>query len=209
MFLDLVKKLYTFTYYISNYSMRFWDFFHGTDFTFIDKPKGLDVYDSYYGTPWTSLFFLKRYIDKNLCGGKNRSILDIGCGKGFILYFFSLLHFKKVSGIEYERRRVHLAKKNLKTMLRDDKRIPDIYCGNAAAFKRYDLYDTFYLYNPFDRDMLEQVVLRILSAERISKKPLLLFYCNPLYADVLLKYGFKETARFYYKTKVYVFWEER
>lgn len=203
MFSGLFQKLYTLTYYFFNTSMHIWDLCHGTDFSFIDKSVESGTRCPYYATPWASLFPLKRYLVKHMSGGSGHSVIDIGCGKGFMLYFFTRRKFDKVAGIEYSSKLQQTAVKNLDRVIKDSKKMPRIYNEDAASFQKYDQYDTFYLYNPFDKGTLEQVIRRILEPGENPNRTLYLFYCNPLFGDVLLENGFTETASFYYKTKVY------
>lgn len=198
------KKLYTLSYYFSNFTMHFWDMMRGTDFSFIDKSVERDGRSPYYATPWASLFHLSRYIKRNLSDGMGHSILDIGCGKGFMLYYFSRKSFSKVSGIEYEKHLKAIAGKNLRKLCREKESIPSVYKGDAVYFRNYHEYDVFYLYNPFDRITLERVITRIMASMKDHPRTLYLFYCNPLYEDLLPDYGWRETAHFYYKTKVYI-----
>lgn len=204
MFSKLTNKLYTLTYYFSNYTMRFWDILHGTDFSVIDKSAETTERSPYYATPWISLLFLKHYINTDLGRGAGHSVIDIGCGKGFMLYFFSRTGFDRIWGIEYDRRLTQTAEKNLARMLKKSRDIPKVFCEDAVAFENYDLFDTFYLYNPFDRATLEKVIHQIRRSAMDPDRTLYLFYCNPLYDDVLVENGWQQVAHFYYKTRVYV-----
>lgn len=204
---DIWNKLYTFTYDISNFTMHFWDAVHGTDFSYIDESVGRDGRYFYYATPWASLFYLNRYIAEHLDEGRNHRIIDIGCGKGFMLYNFTRQNFDRVSGIEYDRNLTEIAGRNLKKVCKKGKTV--VYHGDAAAFDRYGDYDVFYLYNPFDAEILKRVVERIMETLEERPRPLYLFYCNPVYAHVLREKGWREVAHFYYKTRVYVYDSQR
>lgn len=201
--MDYNNRLYTSTYYFFNFLLHFYDFFKGTDFSFIDNSVKGNGREPYYGTPVASFLRLKRHIERNLDNGRGHSILDIGCGKGFMLYFFSHFSFGKVSGIEYDKRLSLLARKNLKRL--KARNTTDVYKGDARLFRNYNDYDVFYLYNPFDRDTLSDVIKRIMTTLDDDPRPLYLFYCNPRYEEVLLEHGFRESDSFYYKTKVFVY----
>lgn len=181
--------------------MHVWDLFHGTDFSYIDKSVGKEGRSPYYATPWASLVALNRYIRKNLSDGKGHAVLDIGSGKGYMLYRFSRRNFDRVAGIEYDGRLKDIASRNLEKLCGNNK--PEIFCGDAAQFGGYGGYDVFYLYNPFDHGILDKVLARITETAKDRNEPMILFYCNPLYADLVEEYGWKETAHFYYKTRVY------
>ena len=120
-----------------------------------------------------------------------------------MLYFFTRRKFDKVAGIEYSSKLQQTAVKNLDRVIKDSKKCRAFITKMPLLFQKYDQYDTFYLYNPFDKGTLEQVIRRILEPGENPNRTLYLFYCNPLFGDVLLENGFTETASFYYKTKVY------
>lgn len=200
--MDYNNRLYTSTYYFFNYLLRFYDFAKGTDFSFIDNSVIGNGREPYYATPVASFAKLKRCIDRNLDRGSGHNILDIGCGKGLMLYFFSHFGFERISGIEYDKRLSRVARKNLKRLKSGN---VDIFNGDARLFRKYSDYDVFYLYNPFDRDTLCDVIKRIITSLDKAPRPLYLFYCNPRYETVLTDHGFREADRFYYKTKFFVY----
>ncbi len=193
-------QIYTLTYFVSLLPLGLYDFFCGTEFGGIDKNGDRDGRFAYFPSPVFSFPFLRRYVKKHLNGGQGHSVLDIGCGKGFILLFFSSLRFDKVSGIEYDKKLCDLARKNL----RHSGACARVYHADAADYKGYADYDTFYLYNPFDKTLLEQCLGRITSSLKERPRKLTIFYCNPIYESIIKKKGFKEKARFYYKTGVFV-----
>ena len=197
----ILNRFYRFTYIVSLVPLRFYDIFHGTEYSRAEETGDKDGRYEYYPSPVFSFPFLRRYIRKHMQNGRGHSVLDIGCGKGFVLLFFSRLCFDTVSGIEYDKRLCRLARTNLN-------RIPqtvNVYQEDAAVFSMYQDYDTFYMYNPFDEKILEKCIDKILLS--LDKRPrnLTVFYCNPLYGDVLRKRGFEEREHFYYKTTVFVF----
>ena len=196
-----LKLLYTLTYFISLVPLRLFDLRHGTEFSRIEKTGDIDGRFEYYPSPVLSFPFLKRYIRKHLNNGRRHSVLDIGCGKGVALLFFSRLSFKRVAGIEYDKKLCRLAAKNLKNAPGPVK----VYLVDAADFSMYKYYDTFYLYNPFDGNILEKCADKILLTLDSRPRKLTVFYCNPVYGDILKKKGFKEESRFYYKTSVFVY----
>ena len=137
--------------------------------------------------------------------GRGHAVLDIGCGKGFVLSFFGGLCFERVAGIEYDKKLCRLAGKNLRKTSKNIK----VYHADALEFSGYEKYDTFYLYNPFDENILKKCLNRILSSLEERPRKLIVIYCNPVYADCLRKKGFIEAGHFYYKTKVFVLHGEK
>lgn len=197
------NRLYTLTYYVFNGLMHIYDLMCGTDYSFIDKSVKSNSREPYYATPVASLVNLRRYIKSDLDKGRGHDVLDIGCGKGFMLNFFSHMSFDTVSGIEYDKRLLSKARRNLYKS--GVKARVNTYNGDAALFKKYQDYDVFYMYNPFDRNTLSCIIDRILDTLRYKSRPIYIIYCNPLYEDVLTDNGFVEIAHFYYKTKVFCY----
>lgn len=197
----LMNLLYTLTYFIWLIPLRLYDILHGTEFAGIEKTADKDGHFEYYPSPAFSFPFLKRYIRRHMHKGKGHSVLDIGCGKGLVMLFFNRLSFDRVSGIEYDEKLCRLAEKNLK----NTSGLVNVYQADAADFSGYKDYDTFYLYNPFDETILEKCTEQIMTTFHACPRKLTVFYCNPVFGDLLERKGFREEGHFYYKTRVYVY----
>ena len=133
----LFKFLYTLTYFIWLIPLRLYDILHGTEYGGIDKTGDKDGRFAYFPSPVISFLFLRRYVRRHIQKGRGHSVLDIGCGKGIVLLFFSRMAFDRVSGIEYDEKLCRMAEKNLTTeqllIMGDD--IPDIAMMKMAALK--------------------------------------------------------------------------
>ncbi len=197
----LFHLLYTLTYFVSVIPLRMYDRLQGTKFSRIRETGDQGGRYEYYPSSVFSFPFLRRYIRRHMRGGKGHCVLDIGCGKGLVLQFFSGLRFDKVAGIEYDGKLCSQARENLRKV---PKKI-EIYQIDAADFSMYGNYDTFYLYNPFDAATLEKCIDRILRSLDLHPRKLTVFYCNPVYGDLLKAKGFQKKGHFYYKTDVFVF----
>ena len=201
----LFRLLYTLTYFVSLVPLKIYDVLHGTEFSGIDNSEDKEGRYTYYPSPVFSFPRLRRYIRRNMQNGRGHSVLDIGCGKGFVLHFLSGFSFDKVAGVEYDEKLCRIAKRNLRKTSGKVK----VYKADAVEFPLYENYDTFYLYNPFDEKILEKCVDQILASLRKSPRKLTVFYCNPVYGDVLRKKGFEEAAHFYYKTTIFIRYGEQ
>ena len=201
----LFHLLYTLTYFASVVPLRAYDRLHGTEYSRIRETGDRDGRYEYYPSPMLSFPSLRRYIQRHMQGGKGHAVLDIGCGKGLVLQFFSGMRFEKVAGIEYDGRLCGLARKNL---AQAPEKI-EIYQTDAVDFSSYGDYDTFYLYNPFDAAILDRCADQILRSLESRPRKLTVFYCNPVCGDLLKARGFEKAAHFYYKTDVFVFHGER
>lgn len=197
---EMLPSVYTLTYFVSLLPLWLYDLFCGTEYGGIDRNGDRDGHFAYFPSSVFSFPFLKGYIKKHLSGGRGHSVLDIGCGKGFVLLFFSRLRFDAVAGIEYDKKLCCLAKNNLWHSGAD----ANVYYADAADYTGYVHYDTFYLYNPFDKAILKQCIGRITASLKERPRKLVVFYCNPVYGSILKEKGFREEGHFYYKTRVFV-----
>ena len=201
----LFRLLYTLTYFVSAVPLKAYDLLHGVEYSRIREAGDKDGRYEYYPSPVLSFPFLHRYILRRLQGGKGHAVLDIGCGKGLVLRFFSEMSFDRVAGIEYDGKLCGMARKNLN---KAPEKI-EIYQMDAASFSMYGDYDTFYLYNPFDAATLDKCADKILLSHKSHPGRLTVFYCNPVFGDLLKAKGFEREAHFYYKTDVFVFHGKR
>lgn len=147
-----------------------------------------------YGfTPVRHLKFFERYLRKAEITADD-SIIDVGCGVGGMLFYFSRYPFKKISGLEYSR---ELAERCLDNLSKWGGRDVQVIIDDAVRFDDYDEYNYFYLANPFD-DVIMKDFLRHLDAS-IARKPRLVtvLYANCIHKDMFLEDGFRIAA--YYK----------
>ena len=197
----IYNLLYTLTYFVSLVPLRLYDIRHGTKYAGIEKSGDIDGRYEYYPSPVLSVPFLRRYIRKYMNNGYGHRVLDIGCGKGFVLNVLSSFRFKKIAGIECNKKLYQYAKNNLK---RNHRKI-NIYNIDALDFPKYKDYDTFYLYNPFDDKIMTKVIEEIVDSYNDNPRTITILYCNPLYERILIDRGFRKVNRFYYKTSVYIY----
>lgn len=136
---------------------------------FIEKPRGLDF--SMRNKTWNIrnrgnhgyALSPKSAVDEILNVlkiTKDDNFLDIGCGKGGVLYFASNRPFGRIAGIEVEPFLYEIAKRNFKK-LGLDKRI-ELFLCDATKFNHYQDFNIFYLFNPFDLDIYKTVIDNII-----------------------------------------------
>ena len=181
----LVKGIYsTFTRYIMYPLKLLRDRITGVDF-YRKEYENIDDYYYYEGTHLRITAKLKK-LCKNVT--ENDSMLDIGCGKGRMLLFFSRFPFAKVDGVEIDQHLSDIGKRNIRKL-----RIKaGIYVGDAAGFKRYGDYNYFYLYNPFPEETMRKCVKRIVASTHVKPRKIRVFYANPTWHKVFIEYGFVE-----------------
>ncbi len=134
---------------------------------------------------------------------KREGIIDIGCGKGKMLEFFSKLPFKYVHGLEYSEPIVQIARCNIEKLDLNCK----VFCEDAKTFADYDNYTWFYLFYPFDEEIMKLFIAHL--KENVQKYPrkVHLIYHFPAYHDLLIEENFmvEDEIRFLSKNSIKIY----
>lgn len=128
-----------------------------------EKPLGLDFsmrdlslikdfqHNGYAMTSYEALANIAKVVDFN-----GKRLIDIGSGKGNVLFQSIKLGVKKAEGVEFYEKLHLIAKKNFE-ILKVTKKCKSNLC-DAAKFKRYNEFDIFFLFNPFQEHLYEKVI---------------------------------------------------
>jgi len=137
-------------------------------------------------------------------------ILDIGAGKGSGIFSFIACGFKKIGAVEYTDSIYQTLKSNLRKagvsceehdingmeQAEMSKECVICYQGDAALMKNaLDVYNWFFMFNPFSQDVLRQVIDNI--CESIQRKPreCFIFYVEPIGHQYILGTGLFQCDR--------------
>lgn len=104
-------------------------------------------------------------------------LFDLGCGKGRALCSAALFPFKKVVGVEFNNELCQIAKINCENM-RWRKSAYEIVHDLAQNID-YSSGNVFYLFNPFDAEILSDVLSKIQSTLVSNPRIIRLVYVNP------------------------------
>lgn len=140
----------------------------------IEKIRGVDyemIYHEDNGAPHCGNYtmspkkVLKRVFDdtEDLC---NKGFIDIGCGKGYAVKMAAIRGFRRFGGVEYNKYLYDICVRNLK---KEGIPTENVYYGMAQDYEEYGQYDVFYFNNPFDADILSDVLKRINETHKESK----------------------------------------
>lgn len=136
-------------------SAVFFEYPRGIDFSMRDKYSNSNSQlNGYAKTSTNALKNLFKLVDIT-----NKKFLDIGSGKGAVVYDSFKLGAKISHGIEYNHKLHNIAVLNF-NRLRCNQTCISINC-DARYFKNYINYDVFYLFNPFNEDIYLQVMSNI------------------------------------------------
>ncbi len=217
MIIRLLKKIHTNILYTFYYLKII---FYNSLMTFLDIPYdfklGVDTEGTYlekslrriYNTDYKdsnaygpTTYYALNKIKKLVNFSENDVFLDLGCGKGRVLFFFSNLKLKKIIGIEIDDFLYKSALSNLKRFRKIVTPI-EIHKIDAAKYKFSDETIVF-MYNPFGSQTTNQVFVNLQkNLKKNPRKIKLLCYVsmgiNPAQNITWLKYkGKLDNSNFY------------
>jgi len=120
------------------------------------------------------------------------SFVDIGSGRGRALLMAAEYPYASVIGVELSPDHCRIAEENL-SRYRGPRACTDVrvLCADACTFELPAGPTVFYLFNPFQRPVLERVLARIDASARTAPRPIHIAYCNPAAGtDLLEAHGF-------------------
>lgn len=168
-------------YYLQSFSEKM----KGVDFVSDVESRHEDHVEYVASTP---LIYpvLDLYFNQQKINEKD-AIMDVGCGKGRMLTFFSKYPFGKIGGVEYEEDILDICRQNLLKL--KIYRI-DMHQGDASIFDDYDEYNYFYLFNPFHEHIMEKFVENLKKSRDKSNRDIRVLYFNPVELNVFKNSGF-------------------
>ena len=107
----------------------------------------------------------------------NGRVLDFGCGKGSAIAIMKMAGIKEVDGVEQSHMLAEIARDNMKKLGED---MVAIFNEDATEFTDLlDMYDTFYLYDPFRGETFKKVIKNIEESVRRKDRKVTIVYANP------------------------------
>ena len=122
------------------------------------------------------------------CAKTSDAMLDVGCGKGRMLAFFSRYRFRAVDGVEYDGRLAAVAARNIHRLGLESK----VFYEDARQFSHWEAYNWFYFYNPFPGHVMEACLRGITRSAKTRPRRIVILYANPTCHHLLLAFGFQE-----------------
>ena len=177
------------------FNAHLFDLRHGTDTNvwlwrqhFTPPPPNID-HGVCYMASWTSEIRRSfRFLAANLEGFSSFAFVDVGCGKGKAVLVWqrqldAIGSTQAVHGIDHYSPLIDVARRNHSKVFG---RPGDFACADAAAFD-FGVFGPrliLYLYNPFDEEILGNVL------RRVSGKDVCIVYTNPVHADAVAQFGY-------------------
>lgn len=122
-----------------------------------------------------------------------KSILDIGSGKGRVMVVAAHYGFKNITGVDFARELCAAAKRNInkiKAQFRDT--TFTIYCKDILNYAIDKNDKVFFLYNPFNNEIMEKFLEKIDHSVKEHSRTIYFIYANPQQKEVLLQNGYTE-----------------
>lgn len=127
-------------------------------------------------------YFVLFEIFKEIAPKTNHfNFVDIGCGKGRPIFVAESFGYKNLIGLDLDEELITIARSNQKKCLLKNKLSHVAFvCINALQYDYTNLPTVYFMFNPFNKEILSEVLKRILSA---TKSETWFVYMNPLFAD--------------------------
>ena len=136
-------------------------------------------YYHYQGAAYKVLF---RVLKELYPLSKSFSFIDIGCGMGRVLFVAEFIGYNELKGIEIDAELIQQAKANLKRY--PFKRVESTFefvPNNALSYNYPNKPTVYFLFNPFNENVLSEVLAKILSS---TKEETYFIYMNPKFQEV-------------------------
>jgi SAM-dependent methyltransferase len=127
---------------------------------------------------------LERMVDYLKLGEKD-VFVDLGCGKGRVVFFVALQKIKKVVGVEINKDLIAIAKDNLRKLKLNNSPVDLIHLDVV----NFDVREgtVFFMFNPFGIKTLEKVISNIKDSLITNPRKIRIVYYCPAYCNFLDK----------------------
>jgi SAM-dependent methyltransferase len=150
-----------------------------------------DEYLTGYSAVAPSVFrqMCRRWVDTLAARSRVQafSFIDVGAGKGRALLLASELPFRKIIGVELNKELSYVAAHNIEAWKREHSaRLPiRIVHQDILDFRWPRTPLVVYLYNPFERELVEELIERLRWAAKAGSRCVDVLYLNPVFGHLL------------------------
>jgi predicted RNA methylase len=159
------------------------------------RKKGFDISHSTFYMP-VNYYMLEVMLQEAQMLPGNKSILDIGCGRGRVMAVAAYFDFKIIWGVDFDP--VHCAKTRA-NLVKVRERFPavtfEVIEQDAAMFPIPAEVSVIFLFNPFDQLVMRIVIRNILDSQARLPRTIWVIYVNPELKNLLEEVGFREIYR--------------
>lgn len=124
-------------------------------------------------------------------------VVDFGCGKGRILYFFNNYYLCKVKGIEQDAELYQQLEDNrayYDVRFKERGRLVELYQMRAEEYCIAEEDNVFYFFNPCSPEYFEKILENIISSieDKFRIVNLILYYASDDYLRIIRDMGWKQ-----------------
>lgn len=118
---------------------------------------------------------------------KGSTFVDVGCGKGKVLLLAADYGFQRVVGLEFSHELCEVARKNVAAYRERRSGAADVEIVecDAAHYQIRDDESVFYMFNPFDGNMMAGFLGNVVASMERRPRRVWLIYHNPTCRDVV------------------------
>jgi predicted RNA methylase len=155
-----------------------------------EQPDGLRPKHADSGRYEVPDYFYMRKVQTVLNPGPEDVVFDLGCGMGRFICLMARRRVRKCVGVELDTQLCKVAQENARR-LRGRKAPIEIVCGDAACA---DLSGgtMYYMYNPFGRATMEDVLRSICVSLSRNPRNITIAYYNSILTDLFEEAGWIE-----------------
>jgi SAM-dependent methyltransferase len=170
------------------------DIVHGTDTTLEVSGSFPDA--SHPAHAGSNPVLFKELVRKLPTESSRTVFLDLGAGKGRGLILAIQAGFHAVIGVEVSAEFCAITQRNLAQYCRRDPRLQwSVACADAAEVAIPDNVNVVYMYNPFEAEVTQRVISRIVESIARQPRPVFVVYVHPRHADLFVRAGFVAVYR--------------
>jgi SAM-dependent methyltransferase len=195
-----LKKIYSIIIKIRTMFLIKIEKIRGIDFTKESSIEELGLSDEFSHSYENAGTLRVKIMLSSLSISKNDLMIDIGCGKGKMIYLMSKFPFKRVDGVEISERLSRIAIKNLQKLNVTN---AEIFTCGARLFRDIDKYNFIYFYNPFPSVVMKVVIKNIEESLMKIPRSLTIVYFNPVCHSDIIESGIFKIVKNKWKVSIY------
>ncbi len=138
-------------------------------------------------------YLLEQVLDHLQTIEANKNILDFGSGKGRVLVVAAYYGFKKITGVEFDKKLCESARKNIiPVQQKFPEKIFNVIHENVVEHIIDNDTNVFFFFNSFDDLFLLPVVKNILLSLKENPREAFVVYINPVHKEIFMSAGFEQ-----------------
>jgi len=133
----------------------------------------------------TSPYLFRRVMQSLRHARLPRTFIDLGSGKGRVLFMAAEWGFKRLIGVELDPGLAEIAKENIRHFqCQNSKRLEfKVACQDAGTFSFPDENAVVFLFHPFDQKVIWEVLCNLRSSVSVRRERIII-YLNPVWKSL-------------------------